>query len=168
MEFSDTQLALLGTTRSSSSTPVWEFHSGEWRTAVPVRRLSRPVLSFGVCSRTDSVCERILALFFCRVMVGVGEATLGPARSPSFGLLPAVKRATVTSIYSMGIAIGAGLAALLGGSLSQFGWRTAFLVVGFPGVLMGMLVFFLNEPARQSAAALTRIHVHGLETLTHQ
>ncbi|MDQ3373631.1 MAG: MFS transporter [Acidobacteriota bacterium] len=50
----------------------------------------------------------------------------------------------------MGIAIGAGLAALLGGSLSQYGWRTAFVIVGFPGILFAVLVFFLREPARQT------------------
>jgi MFS family permease len=48
----------------------------------------------------------------------------------------------------MGIAIGAGLAALLGGSLSQFGWRYAFMIIGFPGTILGVLVFFLREPTR--------------------
>jgi MFS family permease len=84
-------------------------------------------------------------------MVGVGEATLGPAAiSLLSDYFPPTRRATVTSIYSMGIAIGAGLAALLGGSLSQYGWRTAFVIVGFPGILFAVLVFFLREPARQT------------------
>ncbi|MEO6656585.1 MAG: MFS transporter, partial [Pyrinomonadaceae bacterium] len=88
-------------------------------------------------------------LFASRVMVGVGEATLGPAAiSLLSDYFPPIRRATVTSIYSMGIAIGAGLAALLGGSLSQFGWRTAFMIVGFPGAILGVMVFFLREPAR--------------------
>ena len=92
-------------------------------------------------------------LFLCRVMVGVGEATLGPAAiSLLSDFFPPVKRATVTSIYSMGIAIGAGLAALLGGSLSGYGWRTAFILVGFPGLILGVLVFLLKEPERTSAS----------------
>ena len=95
-------------------------------------------------------------LFFCRVMVGVGEATLGPAAiSLLSDYFPPTKRATVTSIYSMGIAIGAGLAALLGGYLGQFGWRTAFMLVGFPGILFAILVFFLREPARNTNIAAT-------------
>jgi MFS family permease len=49
----------------------------------------------------------------------------------------------------MGIAIGAGLAALLGGSLSQYGWRTAFMIVGFPGIVFAVLVFFLRQPTRE-------------------
>ncbi len=92
-------------------------------------------------------------MFFCRVMVGVGEATLGPAAiSLLSDYFPPFRRATVTSIYSMGIAIGAGLAALLGGSLSQFGWRYAFMIIGFPGIIFGVLAFLLREPERTVAA----------------
>lgn len=87
-------------------------------------------------------------------MVGVGEATLGPAAiSLLSDYFPPIRRATVTSVYSMGIAIGAGLAALLGGSLSQYGWRTAFMMIGFPGAIFGVLVFFLREPERTVNAA---------------
>src|SRR5215204_6577891 len=88
-------------------------------------------------------------LFACRLMVGVGEATLGPAAiSLLSDYFSPGKRATVMSIYSMGIAIGAGLAAIFGGYLSQYGWREAFYVVGFPGVIFAILVFLLREPAR--------------------
>ncbi len=87
-------------------------------------------------------------------MVGVGEATLGPAAiSLLSDYFPPAKRATVTSIYSMGIAIGAGLAALLGGYLGQYGWRTVFMFVGFPGTVFAVLVFLLREPERKIIAA---------------
>ena len=105
-------------------------------------------------------------LFCCRVMVGVGEATLGPAAiSLLADYFPPAKRATVTSIYSMGIAIGAGLAALSRRiSRVRFGWREAFLIVGFPGIVFAVLVFFLREPKRQSQSPqLKRIIRHRLE-----
>jgi len=86
-------------------------------------------------------------------MVGVGEATLGPAAiSLSSDYFPQAERVTVTSIYSMGIAIGAGFAALLGGFLGQYSWRTAFIFVGFPGVIFAILVFLLREPTRKTVA----------------
>jgi len=90
------------------------------------------------------------SLFFFRLMVGVGEATLGPA---AFSLLadyfPPNKRATVSSIYSMGIALGAGLAAFLGGWIGlNYGWRWAFYLLGFPGIVFAILVFFLREEPR--------------------
>jgi MFS family permease len=155
MAFSDTQLALLGTT----SFVIFYTLLG-----IPFGRLAdrgsrTKIIAFGVVvwslfSGLTAFADSFWTLFFCRVMVGVGEATLGPAAiSLLSDFFPPVKRATVTSIYSMGIAIGAGLAALLGGSLSQFGWRTAFMVIGFPGVILGVLVFLLREPARRTASA---------------
>jgi MFS family permease len=155
MAFSDTQLALLGTT----SFVIFYTLLG-----IPFGRLAdrgsrTTIIAFGVVvwslfSGLTAFADSFWTLFFCRVMVGVGEATLGPAAiSLLSDFFPPVKRATVTSIYSMGIAIGAGLAALLGGSLSQFGWRTAFMVIGFPGVILGVLVFLLREPARRTASA---------------
>jgi MFS family permease len=94
------------------------------------------------------------SIFLCRVMVGVGEATLGPAAiSLLSDYFPPSKRATVTSIYSMGIAVGAGFAAIFGGYLSQIGWREAFFIVGFPGMALAVLVFFLKEPQRTAQKA---------------
>ena len=156
MNFSDTQLALLGTT----SFVIFYTLLG-----IPFGRLAdrgsrTKIIAFGVFvwsmfSGLTAFADSFWTLFFCRVMVGVGEATLGPAAiSLLSDFFPPVKRATVTSIYSMGIAVGAGLAALLGGSLSQFGWRTAFMVIGFPGVILGILVFLLREPARRMASAM--------------
>lgn len=85
------------------------------------------------------------SLFACRLMVGVGEATLRPAAILLLSdYFPPQKRATVTSIYSMGIAIGAGSAAFLGGWLGQnYGWRMTFMLLGFPGVMLAILVFLL-------------------------
>lgn len=155
MEFSDTQLALLGTTSfvifyTLLGIPFGRMADRGSRTKI----IAIGVVVWSLFSGLTAFANGFWSLFFCRVMVGVGEATLGPAAiSLLSDYFPPVKRATVTSIYSMGIAIGAGLAALLGGSLSEFGWRTAFLVVGFPGVVFGILVYLLREPARTTAVA---------------
>lgn len=151
MSFSDTELALLGTT----SFVIFYTLLG-----IPFGRLAdkgsrTKIIAIGVAvwslfSGLTAFADGFWTLFACRVMVGVGEATLGPAAiSLLSDYFPPLKRATVTSIYSMGIAIGAGLAALLGGSLAQYGWRTAFMIVGFPGIAFAVLVWFLREPERQ-------------------
>jgi MFS family permease len=90
------------------------------------------------------------SIFFCRMMVGVGEATLGPAAlSLLSDAFPPRMRATSQSIYSSGIAIGGGLAFFLGGWIGQtHGWRVAFYLLGFPGLLLAALVFALREPER--------------------
>ena len=152
MAFSDTQLALLGTT----SFVIFYTLLG-----IPFGRLAdkgsrTKIIAIGVAvwslfSGLTAFADGFWTLFACRVMVGVGEATLGPAAiSLLSDYFPPAKRATVTSIYSMGIAIGAGLAALLGGYLSQIGWREAFMIVGFPGIVFAILVYFLREPARKT------------------
>src|SRR5262249_39725930 len=60
------------------------------------------------------------SLFFARVCVGVGEATLGPS---AFSLIadyfPRERLAKALSVYSAGIFIGAGMALIVGGAVSQ-------------------------------------------------
>lgn len=150
MAFSDTQLALLGTTSfvifyTILGIPFGRIADRGSRTRI----IAIGVIIWSLFSGLTAFANDFWTLFGCRVMVGVGEATLGPAAiSLLSDYFPPFRRATVTSIYSMGIAIGAGLAALLGGSLSQFGWRTVFMFVGFPGAIFGVMVFFLHEPPR--------------------
>jgi MFS family permease len=83
-------------------------------------------------------------------MVGVGEATLGPAAlSLLSDYFPPRMRATVQAIYSSGIAIGGGIAFFLGGWIGQnYGWRWAFYLLGFPGLVLTLFVVFLKEQPR--------------------
>lgn len=150
MSFSDTELALLGTTSFVIFYTVLGIPFG--RIADKSSRSKLIAIGLAVWSLFSGLtgfADGFWTIFFCRVMVGVGEATLGPAAiSLLADYFPPAKRATITSFYSMGIAIGAGLAALLGGALSSYGWRTAFFIVGFPGIIIAVLVFLLREPVR--------------------
>ena len=115
MEFSDTQLALLGTTSfvifyTLLGIPFGRMADRGSRTKI----IAIGVAVWSLFSGLTAFANDFWTIFFCRVMVGVGEATLGPAAiSLLSDFFPPARRATVTSIYSMGIAIGAGLAALM-------------------------------------------------------
>ncbi len=90
-------------------------------------------------------------LLAARVGVGVGEAGCSPpAHSLLSDYFPAQRRATALAIYSLGIPIGSGIGYLAGGWLAEwFDWRTAFVVVGLPGVLLaGVVQWTLREPVR--------------------
>jgi predicted MFS family arabinose efflux permease len=90
-------------------------------------------------------------LLMARVGVGLGEAGGSPpAHSMISDYYPPEQRATALSIYSTGIYAGILLGFLFGGIIADaFGWRTAFLVVGVPGVLFGLILrFTLKEPQR--------------------
>lgn len=160
MKFTDLQLALLGTT----SFVIFYTLLG-----IPFGRLAdrtsrKMMIGIGLAvwslfSGLTGFANSFWAIFFCRVMVGVGEATLGPAAlSLLSDYFPTRLRATVQSIYSSGIAIGGGAAFFLGGWIAQtHGWRWAFYLLGFPGLALAVLVFLLREEPRgrtESASAL--------------
>lgn len=151
MAFSDLQLALLG------STSFVIFYTA---LGIPFGRLADRVVRknmiagglavWSLFSGLTGFAKGFWAMFFCRLMVGVGEATLGPAAlSLLSDYFPPRMRATVQGIYSSGIAVGSGLAFFLGGWLGQnYGWRWAFYFLGFPGLLLAVVVFFLREQRR--------------------
>ena len=65
-------------------------------------------------------------------------------------MYPEEERATALSTYALGIPIGAAIGTLLGGWIGEyFGWRMAFMVVGLPGIIVAIVVFFtVREPPR--------------------
>jgi predicted MFS family arabinose efflux permease len=91
-------------------------------------------------------------LAVARAGVGIGEAGCSPtAHSLLADYFPPQKRATALAIYSMGISIGTLLGMAIGGIVAEhYGWRTAFLVAGAPGLVFAVLaIFTLREPRDQ-------------------
>lgn len=90
-------------------------------------------------------------LLLARIGVGLGESGCQPpSHSLISDLFPVHKRAGALSIHtigaSTGVAIGLGVGGLLG---ELYGWRTAFIVFGLPGLLLALVVrFTLKEPTR--------------------
>jgi MFS family permease len=104
-----------------------------------------------------------ISLFIARSTVGVGEAaygTIAPALlSDSF---PYEKRGRVMSIFFAAIPIGSALAYILGGLAEKhFGWRAAFWMVGFPGLLLSVLILFVKDPPRGQNDAMQTHRVSG-------
>ncbi|MDX1649830.1 MAG: MFS transporter, partial [Myxococcota bacterium] len=86
-----------------------------------------------------------------RFGVGLGEAACSPpAHSLLADYFPPSRRASALSIYAMGIHVGILVGLVVGGWVSEnYGWRTAFYVVGLPGVLLALLVrLTVREPRR--------------------
>ena len=151
MAFSDLQLALLGTTSFVIFYTALGIPFGRLADRVVRKNMIAGGLAvWSLFSGLTGFANSFWTLFFCRVMVGVGEATLGPAAlSLLSDYFPPHRRATVQAIYSSGIAVGAGIAFFLGGWIGQhFGWRWAFYLLGFPGLMVAVLVFLLKEEPR--------------------
>jgi MFS family permease len=111
-------------------------------------------------------------LFAGRTTVAVGEASLNPA---AFSLLSDVfskeHLGRAVALFSMGAAIGTGLAYVIGGALVGWMhgrvqidfplvgnlrvWQIALLAAGSPGLILAAIVFRLREPARSAASRTT-------------
>jgi MFS family permease len=90
-------------------------------------------------------------LFLARVGTAVGEAGGSP---PSHSLIsdyfPRSERAKAFAIFALGVPVGTALGNYIAGqSIQAFGWRTTFMLVGIPGLLVALLVrLTIREPPR--------------------
>ena len=158
MVFTDLQLALLGSMSFVIFFTVLGIPFGRLADrAVRKNMIAVGLTVWSLFSGLTGFANGFWSLLICRVMVGVGEATLGPAAlSLLSDYFPTRVRATVQAIYSSGIAIGAGLAFFLGGWLGQYyGWRIAFYALGFPGLIISVLVYLLREEPRGTTEIAT-------------
>lgn len=92
-----------------------------------------------------------LQFLFARVGVGTGEAGGTPTSNALLAdYFPAGRRPMAFTIFALGAPIGAWLGADVAGAVANtYTWREAFLALGVPGVLIGLLVLLtVREPAR--------------------
>lgn len=104
-----------------------------------------------VCGLTSNFAQLLVA----RATVAIGESGAAPAsHSMIADLFPHGKRATALAVLSCGVPIGILVGLMAGGWLNQmFDWRTAFVVVGLPGVILAIVVLLtLKEPPRIGVA----------------
>lgn len=151
---SDTQLGLLSGTAfalfySVLGLPIARLAERYDRSRIIAVSLAAWSLMTMLCGTATSFAQ--LLLF--RIGVGVGEAGgTPPAHALIADLYPPEKRATAISIYSLGVPIGILFGAVAGGALGEaFGWRTAFVVVGAPGLILAAIVAFVIRDPRTLA-----------------
>jgi MFS family permease len=95
--------------------------------------------------------KNYVQLLLARIGVGVGEAGGSPpAHAMISDYFPPEKRATALSFYSSGIYFGILIGYLMGGYLNQqLGWRTAFYLLGIPGIVFSLFFYAtVKEPRR--------------------
>lgn len=115
-----------------------------------VKLASGGLVVWSIATVMSGLAPGYRALLGARTAVGIGEASFGTV-SP--GLLsdffPKQQRGRILSYFYLAIPVGSALGYLLGGVLGQkFGWQAAFLMVGAPGLLLALPVWFIREPER--------------------
>lgn len=90
-------------------------------------------------------------LLLLRMGVAVGEAGgTPPSQSMVTDLYPPKQRARAMAVFASATFIGTLLALVGGAYIAQsYGWRWAFVIVGIPGILLGLVVWrTVPEPTR--------------------
>lgn len=116
-----------------------------------VKIITAAIVFWSMITMACSLVGSFAQLMLCRIGVGVGEAGSQPATSSLVGdLFPRERRASIMGLILLGSPIGTFLGASVGGAVSGvWGWRAAFIVMGLPGVVLGLLVLLLlREPRR--------------------
>ncbi len=137
------------------------------------------VILWSLATAACGLAASYAQLFIARMLVGVGQAALSPAAySLIADYFPPKARLRATSTYATGLYLGIGLAALGGGLVINWvagggsasvpmlgslrGWQVVFIVVGLPGVALGLLTLAsVRETTRHGDSADSRPKARG-------
>lgn len=99
----------------------------------------------------SGTAQNFFQMMLTRIGVSAGEAGgMPPSHSIISDYFPEKERGIAFSIYTMGVYLGVLLGFIVAGMIaSNYGWRTAFYVLGFPGIIFALFVYFvIKEPIR--------------------
>lgn len=130
-------------------------------TAIPIawladrkNRVNIIAVSIALWSLFTAACGMVQSfwqLFLARMGVGVGEAGgVAPSYALIADLFPRERRASAMALFSLGVPVGSALGVFFGGWIAgNLDWRAAFLIVGFAGLPVALLVkLTVTEPPR--------------------
>jgi|HubBroStandDraft_6_1064221.scaffolds.fasta_scaffold00272_16 predicted MFS family arabinose efflux permease len=109
--------------------------------------ISAGVLFWSAATLFSGLAGSFRTLLTARALVGVGEAAYTPAGAAVISAsFPREIRARVQGSFDAGMFAGGAVGIGLGGIMAaSFGWRSAFFLVGIPGVLLGLTALRLPK-----------------------
>ncbi|MDD2743147.1 MAG: MFS transporter [Rhodocyclaceae bacterium] len=122
------------------------------------KTLAISLFSWSALTAASGLSQNFAQLGAARLGVGIGEASSSPAAiSLLSDYFPRQMRASVFALYAMGMYAGLGASLMIGGTIvakwnGQFGlsgWQAAYIIIGLPGLVLGLLVYLtIREPVR--------------------
>ena len=108
------------------------------------------VLIWSLATVASGLTRGYHQLLVARSFIGIGEAGFGGVAPTLISdLFPKQKRGRMLAYFYVAIPVGSALGFLLGGYLGKlYGWQSAFLAAGAPGIVLGLLAFRIYEPPR--------------------
>ncbi len=115
------------------------------------RLLAAAVAAWSFMTAVTGFTKGYFDLLLARVGVGIGEAGGTPACNAIIAYyFPADRRSMAMTVFALGAPIGAWLGSDIAGYVSILhGWRSAFLVLGIPGLILALVILLtIKEPQR--------------------
>jgi len=136
-----------------------------WRRSKMISLMS---VIWSVASLFSGFCTNFGQLLATRTVVGVGEASfVSGGMALIAGMVRKTRRALVTGIWVVAIPFGSAIGFLIGGFVTKsFGWQAAFMAVAAPGIIFGILAWFMpdykiDKSALQKAGDVPRSNALG-------
>jgi glycerophosphoryl diester phosphodiesterase/MFS family permease len=155
LHFSDAAFGWLGSAFILSYTVIAPLFGYLGDRGPRTKTMSAGLLLWSGATAMTGWTTSYLGQFATRVTVGFGEAAYSVI-SPTVisDYFPKSVRGKTFAIYSCAIPVGSALGYVMGGALEPiFGWQRTFFVVGVPGVILTLLLFFLPDPERGAQEA---------------
>jgi MFS family permease len=104
-------------------------------------------IMWSVATALCALTGNFVQLFMARLLIGVGEAGYAPGGSAMIsGLYPIEKRSKMMGLWNASIPLGTAIGVLLGGFIAvRLGWKHAFGLVAFPGLIVAVLFLFVKD-----------------------
>jgi predicted MFS family arabinose efflux permease len=108
------------------------------------------ILVWSLATLCSAFVRNFHDLVLLRALVGVGEAAYyGLGVAMLCDIVPERERPSKLTYFFLAIPLGSAIGFGLAGTLAQmFGWRTAFLVAGLPGIVISVAMWFVRDPER--------------------
>lgn len=141
---------------------------------LPLSRLSdrigrKPIIAlacvvWSILTMLSGIVTSFLMLVILRIGVAVGEAG---ASAPSVAMIselyPARIRSRALAIFGLGPSLGAVLGIGFGGILAElYGWRMTLIIVGAPGIIIGLVLAVTVRAPKLHLSADTKASDEGM------
>src|SRR5262245_12568673 len=124
------------------------------------------VIVWSAATVASGLATGFWTLFAARIVVGIGEASYA-VLAPTIidDMTPPERKGSALSTFYLAIPLGYALGFIFGGALAnRWDWRTAFFVVGGPGIVLALSVLLIAEPKRVLLGAKAKL-IEGLREL---
>ena len=102
---------------------------------------------WSIATFVTGLAKNFTGVLIPRFFVGLGEAGFVPGGTAMISAsYPKERRGWAMGIFHIAIPLGAAVGVILGGIISvKYGWRTPFLFFAVPGLILGILAFFMKD-----------------------